>query len=52
MSKDVRSNLIAKGQNIGREITIGRVQGILIDSDKNVIFGGSDSRGNGSAEGF
>jgi gamma-glutamyltranspeptidase/glutathione hydrolase len=52
MSKDIRSNLIAKGQNIGREITIGRVQGILIDSDKNVIFGGSDSRGNGSAEGF
>jgi gamma-glutamyltranspeptidase/glutathione hydrolase len=49
---DVKSNLILKGHKIGGIGRIGRVQGILIDNEKNIIFGGTDSRGFGKAAGY
>ncbi len=50
---DVISNLILKGHNIGEaDSWIGRVQGILIDQENNVIFGGTDSRAFGKAVGY
>ncbi len=52
-SHDVISNLILKGHKIGEEVNrIGRVQGILIDNKKNIIFGGTDSRAFGKAAGY
>jgi gamma-glutamyltranspeptidase / glutathione hydrolase len=56
INKDVVENLIKMGYNfsdLNEHIkTIGLVQGIMIDQDEQIIYGASDSRGNGSAEGF
>lgn len=52
LAADVRENLKSKGHIIGHTRGIGRVQGILYDSKKDMIFGGSDSRAHGSAEGY
>ena len=54
ITHDVISNLILKGHKIGEEVErIGRVQGILIDSEENnIIYGGTDSRAFGKAAGY
>jgi gamma-glutamyltranspeptidase/glutathione hydrolase len=49
---DVKENLSRRGHKIGNSKILGRVEGILIDSDNNVIYGATDPRGYGSAEGY
>ncbi len=49
---DVKENLLKRGNKIGGERILGCVEGILIDYDNNIIYGASDTRGNGSAEGY
>jgi gamma-glutamyltranspeptidase / glutathione hydrolase len=52
LTLDVRNNLREMGYQIGNERSLGLVEGILIDSVNNIIYGVSDPRGNGSAEGY
>jgi gamma-glutamyltranspeptidase/glutathione hydrolase len=52
MAEEVKISLITKGQTIGRETRLGLVEGILIDNVRGTIYGASDSRGYGSAEGY
>lgn len=52
MTIDVKENLIKRGHKIGSIKTLGRVEGILIDPDDKIIFGATDPRGYGSAEGY
>ena len=52
MTLDVKENLIKRGQKIGKERSLGRAEGILIDRENNIIFGATDPRGYGSAEGY
>ncbi|MCH8032841.1 MAG: gamma-glutamyltransferase [Bacteroidetes bacterium] len=56
INKDAMENLVKMGYDFSdmndRITTIGLVQGIMIDQNNKIIYGASDSRGNGSAEGF
>ena len=56
INKDAMENLIKMGYDFSdmddRIKTIGLVQGIMIDQNNHIICGASDSRANGSAEGF
>lgn len=52
MVDDVKNNLKEKGHNLGREGSLGLVEGILIDNQRGIIYGASDSRGHGLAEGY
>ncbi|MFA7420628.1 MAG: gamma-glutamyltransferase [Melioribacteraceae bacterium] len=52
MSEDVKQNLILRGQKIGTERQLGRIEAIYIDYSKNCFFGTSDPRGFGKAVGF
>ncbi|MDP2037798.1 MAG: gamma-glutamyltransferase, partial [Ignavibacteria bacterium] len=52
LSEDVKQNLISRGQKIGAERYLGRVEAIYIDQNKNCFFGTSDPRGFGKAVGF
>jgi gamma-glutamyltranspeptidase/glutathione hydrolase len=52
MTDDVKDNLIEKGHFIGRERSLGRAEGIIIDYKNNVIWGASDPRGYGEAIGY
>jgi gamma-glutamyltranspeptidase / glutathione hydrolase len=52
MSTDVKQNLINKGYILGDEVLLGRAEGILINSNNNIIYGATDPRGFGSAAGF
>jgi gamma-glutamyltranspeptidase/glutathione hydrolase len=52
MPEDVKENLIKRGHKIGHEKALGRVEGILVDKENNIIYGATDSRGFGSAEGY
>ncbi len=52
MTDDVKKNLINKGHFIGRERTLGRAEGIIIDYKNNIIWGASDPRGYGKAVGY
>ncbi len=52
MTDDVKKNLISKGHFIGRERTLGRAEGIIIDYKNNIIWGASDPRGYGKAVGY
>lgn len=50
ISKDVRENLIAKGQYIGEKKILGRVEAIALEN--NLYFGATDPRGFGAAIGY
>lgn len=52
LSEDVKENLLAKGHKLGEKRKLGLVEGILIDSEKGIFYGASDSRGSGTAEGY
>ena len=52
LSNDVIRNLKEMGHIIGEEFQSGRAQGILIDYDENILYGGTDSRGFGKASGY
>ena len=52
LSDDVQKNLIARRHKIGKEKSLGRMEGIIIDQSKNIFYGASDPRGYGKAEGW
>ena len=52
MTDDVKENLIKRGHKIGKERSLGRAEGIIIDYKENVIWGASDPRGYGEAVGY
>jgi len=56
INKDAMDNLVKMGYDFSdmndRIKTIGLVNGIMIDQNNQIIYGASDSRANGSAEGF
>jgi gamma-glutamyltranspeptidase/glutathione hydrolase len=52
MTNDVKENLIKRGHKIGRERSLGRAEGIIVDYKENVIWGASDPRGYGEAVGY
>ena len=56
INKDAMDNLVNMGYDFSdmndRIKTIGLVHGIMIDQNNQIIYGASDSRANGSAEGF
>lgn len=51
LSKDVKENLIARGQNIGVVEGLAKVTGILID-ENGIMWGAYDPRGEGKAIGY
>ena len=50
VAEDVKDNLRSFGFTIGKNITIGRVEGIMIKD--NIMYGAADPRGHGIAIGF
>lgn len=52
LAEDVINSLHSKGHKLGSERTLGRVEGILIDSNNNIYFGATDPRGYGAAVGY
>ncbi len=52
MPQDVKNDLIKMGYKIGKERTLGDAEGILIDHKDHIIYGASDPRGTGLAEGY
>lgn len=52
LTTDVKNNLIKMGYKIGEERTLGVAEGIMIDNKDHVIYGASDPRGSGLAEGY
>ncbi len=52
VSPDVKNNLIRMGYRFGSERTLGLAEGIMIDTSDGIIYGASDPRGPGAAEGY
>lgn len=52
ISLDVKKALEEKGQIIGDIRTLGRVEGIIADYNKNIFYGATDPRGYGAAIGY
>ncbi len=56
INKDAMENLLLMGHTFpdtsDQFKILGLAEGIMIDNDNNVIYGASDPRGSGSAEGF
>lgn len=52
LSEDVKRNLLERGHIIGPIRSLGRMEGIIIDSEKNIFYGTSDPRGFGKAAGY
>ncbi|MDP2363319.1 MAG: gamma-glutamyltransferase, partial [Ignavibacteria bacterium] len=52
LSLDVMQSLKNRGHIFGGERTLGRTEGIIIDSDNQIIYGATDPRGYGAAIGY
>ncbi|HMN23770.1 MAG TPA: gamma-glutamyltransferase, partial [Ignavibacteriaceae bacterium] len=52
LSLDVIQSLKNKGQVLGGIRSLGRCEGIVIDSENKIIFGATDPRGYGAAVGY
>ncbi|MEW6194734.1 MAG: gamma-glutamyltransferase [Bacteroidota bacterium] len=52
ISDDTRTILKGKGHIFGKELSLGRMEGIIIDHETNLFYGATDPRGYGKAEGF
>ncbi len=52
ISNDVKDNLIKIGHKLGNETQLGLIEAILIDPVTNIIYGSTDPRGYGLAEGY
>jgi len=50
--KEQREILSRKGENIGKIRTLGRAEGIIYNSEKNIFYGATDPRGYGLAIGY
>lgn len=52
ISDDTKTILTGKGHIFGTELSLGRMEGIIIDNVAGVFYGATDPRGYGKAEGF
>ena len=52
LSSDVKMKLETMGHKFQHRNSMGRLEGILIDRKNNIIYGATDCRGSGLAEGF
>ncbi len=52
LTADVKKALLEKGQIIGDERSLGRVEGIFFDLTDKVFYGATDPRGYGKATGY
>ncbi len=52
LTTDVKNNLLKMGYKFGRERTLGLAEGIMIDNKNYIMYGASDPRGPGAAEGY
>ena len=52
VSSSIKEELEKKGEKFNKIESLGRVEGILIDPVSKIIYGASDPRGSGKAEGF
>ncbi|TSA27954.1 MAG: gamma-glutamyltransferase [Ignavibacteriales bacterium] len=52
LSDDVQKNLLARGHKLGKEKSLGRMEGIILDHRTNTFYGATDPRGYGKAEGW
>jgi len=52
LSEDVKENLIKRGQKIGVERVLGRMDAILVNPSTGYYYGATDKRGYGAAVGY
>ena len=53
LTNTTRNDLIRMGYNLKEgDIKLGMAEGIMIDNKRHIIYGASDKRGTGSAEGY
>jgi len=52
LSTKVKEKLINMGHKIGEQTVLGMAEGIMVNSNNQIIYGASDPRGPGLAEGF
>lgn len=52
LTSKVRESLIKMGHKIGEQTTMGMAEGIMIDPRSKLVYGASDPRGPGLAEGY
>ncbi len=52
ISDDTKSILTGKGHIFGKELSLGRMEGIVIDIDNKIFYGATDPRDYGKAIGF
>lgn len=52
MSPDTKQRLIEKGHKFGSVRSLGRMEGIIIDSNEKIFYGTSDPRAYGKAAGY
>ncbi len=52
LSDNVKEKLINMGHKIGEQTVLGMAEGIMVNSNNQVVYGASDPRGPGLAEGY
>ena len=52
LSEDVKNNLISRGHKLNEVKSLGRLEGIVIDSGNKTFYGATDPRGFGKAAGW
>lgn len=52
LSAKIKEKLIKMGHKIGEQTVLGMAEGIMVNSHNQIIYGASDSRGPGLAEGY
>ncbi len=52
LSTKVKEKLINMGHKIGEQTVLGMAEGIMVNSNNQIIYGASDPRGPGLAEGY
>lgn len=52
LSEDVKENLIKRGQKIGIERVLGRMDAIMVNPSNGYYYGATDKRGYGAAVGY
>ncbi|MBA4406292.1 gamma-glutamyltransferase [bacterium] len=52
LTEEVKNNLINRGHKLNEVKSLGRLEGIIFDSDNKVFYGATDPRGFGKAAGW
>lgn len=52
LPEDVKNNLISRGHKLNEVKSLGRLEGIVIDSESKTFYGATDPRGFGKAAGW